>query len=185
MWTETYHRFQHRQAFDAACVSAGWSKGPDGEWSLPRGIVISIIGPLIGQPSVAEDGTPIPGDVIDARYHVNLALDDIEMPASFASARVLVATPRRTFGLPAPSVPPLPVPPVIDAWKAKYVLEERGLLSDAESAVMSAPTLVKHAWSGATTWSRDSEFLNPLAGVIGLNSAQVDDLFREADGIRT
>jgi hypothetical protein len=45
--------------------------------------------------------------------------------------------------------------------------------------------MVAIAWTGATEWRRDSDFLTALAEAVTLSPAEVDDLFREADAIRT
>jgi hypothetical protein len=44
---------------------------------------------------------------------------------------------------------------------------------------------VADAWNGAAEWHRDSAFLAHLAAGLGLSIAQVDDLFRAADAIRS
>ena len=39
----------------------------------PEGAVLQEIGPIVAPPSLDADGTPVPGDVLDPRYHVNAA----------------------------------------------------------------------------------------------------------------
>ena len=89
------------------------------------------------------------------------------------------ATPSRTFALPPP------LPPVVAAWKTKEVLAQRGLLDDVEAAVASAGGLVQRAWVGAAEWSRDSRFIGILAKALGQEANEVDEMFREADAIRS
>jgi hypothetical protein len=129
---------------------------------------------------------PIPGDVLDPRYHVNAAWHGIDPPEAFRAAAVAPATPNRCFALPAP--PPTvvsPVPAAIPAWKGKAALREAGLLDAVEAAVAAAGGRVQDAWSGASEWSRDSDFLLTLAQGLKLPSGQVDALFRSADAMQS
>ena len=54
-------------------MPAGWPRGPDGKPMPPEGAVLQEIGPIVAPPSLDADGTPVPGDVLDPRYHVNAA----------------------------------------------------------------------------------------------------------------
>jgi hypothetical protein len=186
MWIPTYHAFPSRAAFLAACDAAGWPRGPDGKPMPPDGAAVQEIGPIMAPPSVGADGSPVPGDVLDARDHVNAAWHGIDPPASFAACAVTPMTPSRSFSLP-PLPPPVeaPVPPVVASWKAKEVLAQRGLLDDVEAAVAAAGGLVQRAWAGAAEWSRGSRFVGELTGALGLEAADVDRMFREADAIRS
>jgi hypothetical protein len=74
---------------------------------------------------------------------------------------------------------------VVAAWKGKAVLAAHGLLATVEAAVAAAGGMVAIAWAGATEWHRDSDFLAGLAEAVGLTASEIDDLFREADAIRT
>ena len=76
------------------------------------------------------------------------------------------------------------MPTSVPAWKGKAVLREAGLLESVEAAVQAAGGRVRDAWDGAATWDRSSEFLGDLAAALGLSAGQVDQMFREADGIR-
>lgn len=184
MWTPTYHRFASRAAFLAACDAAGWPV--EGNAPVPpSGVVLDEVGPLLAPPQIVA-GVAEPGEVIDARFHVNAAWHGIAPPAAFAAAEVTPETPSRAFALPAPPEPPPPaVPPVVAAWKGKAVLDAHDLLATVEAAVAAAGGMVAIAWAGATEWHRDSDFLAQLATAAGLDAAEVDDLFREADAIRT
>jgi hypothetical protein len=151
----------------------------------PDGAAVQEIGPIMAPPTVAADGSPIPGDVLDARYHVNAAWHGIDPPASLAACAVAPGTPSRAFALPAasPSVEP-PVPAVIPAWKGKAALREAGLLDSVEAAVLAAGGRVADAWAGAAEWSRDSDFLLSLGAGLDLTKQQIDDMFRAADAMR-
>jgi hypothetical protein len=186
MWIPTYHAFPSRAAFLAACDAAGWTRGPDGRPMPPEGAAVQEIGPIMAPPSVGADGSPVPGDVLDARYHVNAAWHGIEPPASFAACAVAPGTPSRAFALPAPPPPvEASVPAVIPAWKGKAALREAGLLDAVEAAVAVAGGRVQDAWAGASDWNRDSDFLLSLATDLGLTMQQVDDMFRVAAAIRS
>ena len=186
MWIPSYHAFPSRAAFLAACDVAGWPHGPDGKPMPPERATLVEIGPIVAPPSTGPDGVPIPGDVLDARYHVNAAWHGIEPPASFAACAVAPGTPSRTFALPAPPSPvEPPVPAVIPAWKGKAALREAGLLGTVEAAVKEAGGRVRDAWDGASEWSRDSEFLSDLAVTLGLTDMEIDRMFLVAAGIRS
>jgi hypothetical protein len=186
MWHATYHIFASRLALLAACDSAGWPHGPDQRPLLPEGVVLDEVGPILSRPTVGEDGAPVPGEVLDARYHVNAAWHGIEPPAAFQTVAVTPATPQRTFGLPLTSPPPTPVvPAVIPAWKGKAALREAGLLEGVEQAVQAAGGRILDAWIGAAEWRRDSDFLGSLATNLGLSEAVVSDMFRSADAIQS
>lgn len=87
---------------------------------------------------------------------------------------------------PAPYTPPAPVTTkTVTAVQAFTALDQAGKLA-ALLDYLSAPTtppLVKAVVMGATEWRRDSLMLMTVAIVLGLSSAQVDDLFRTASEI--
>lgn len=185
MWISTYHRFLNRAAFLAACQDAGWTclLGQDPE--LPHGVAMDIVGPVHGPSRVGADGMPIVGEVIDPRYHVNLAWHAQEMHAVFEASLIAPATPSRTFGLPLAHPSVLAVPASIPAWKGKAALREAGLFDAVEAAVAAAGGRVQDAWAGAPEWSRDSEFLHSLASGLGLTPGQIDQMFRNADSMQS
>lgn len=85
---------------------------------------------------------------------------------------------------PTPYTPtPAPtVPQSVTAVQGFTALDRIGKLA-ALLDYLSAPTtppLVKAVVMGATEWRRDSLMLMTVAIVLGLSSAQVDDLFRTA-----
>ncbi len=185
MWITTYHRFTNRAAFLAACQSAGWTFAPGHDPYLPQGVAASIVGPIAAPAQVGSDGMPTAGEVIDPRYHVNLAWHAQEMDPAFQVSQIAPATPSRSFGLAlAPPTAPA-VPASIPAWKGKAALREAGLLETVEAAVSGAGGRVQDAWAGASEWSRNSDFLYSLAAGLGLNAQQIDGLFRAADAIQS
>lgn len=143
------------------------------------------IGPIVAPPSLGADGTPVPGDVLDPRYHVNAAWPDIEPSAAFRQAEMTPRTPNRRFAIPTPP-PPVepPVPSVIPAWNGKAALLETGLLGTIEAAVQASGDRVRDAWEGASEWERTSEFLTVMAAALGLAVGQIDKLLRDADAIQ-
>jgi hypothetical protein len=185
MWTTTYHRFPSRAAFLATCAQAGWECLRRHEPSLPHGVAMDIIGPLIGSARIGEDGMLIAGEVIDPRYHLNLAWYGREPDPTFQASWVAPATPSRVWDITAPPVAHPPVPPVIPAWKGRAALREPGLREAVEAAVTAARGPVQDARSGALEWDRSSDFLQALAAVVGLDGPQVDQMFRDAAAIQS
>lgn len=184
MWITTYHRFTNRAAFLAACEAAGWAVQA-GEPQPPANVALDIVGALVAPPTVGEGGAPIPGEVIDPRFHANVAWHARPMAPEFTASQVTPETPSRAYGLPPPAAAAPAVPAMVPAWKARAVLRDAGLLGAVEAAVTQAGGLVADAWAGATEWRRDSAFLTGLADTLNLSATQVDQLFRDADAIRS
>ncbi len=186
MWIPTYHRFVSRAAFLAACDAAGWPRDPQAATrpAPPVGVVLDEIGPLVVRATVGEGGAPVPGEVLDGRYHVNAAWQGVAMPPDFADAEITPATPQRTMGLPAPPPPPPPaVPAVIPGWKGKAWLHGAGKLAAAETAAQAAGGIPLLAWQHAAEWHRDSQLMAALAQGLSLTAAQIDAAFIAADAI--
>lgn len=185
MWITTCHRFTDRAEFVSACLAAGWTCPPGQDPEPPLGVALDILGPVVAPAQVGEGGVPIPGEVIDPRYHVNIAWHGRDSDPAFQASLVVPATPSREWDVTLPSAPPPPVPPVIPAWKGKAALREAGLLTAVEMAVASAGDRVQDAWAGASEWDRSSEFLQALAAVLGLDNLQVDQMFSDAAAIQS
>lgn len=181
----SFYRFDDRAAFLAACDAADWREGPEGERLCPAGVTVAEVGAIFSSPSVGANGRPIPGALLDARWHVNVLWDGVEPPAEFAAAAVTPEAPTRTFATPPPPVPAeAPVPQVVPAWKGKAVLSQMGLLPAAEAAAAAASGVLAIAWANAAEWGRDSEMLAGMAGVLNLSPAQVDEMFRAAGAMK-
>jgi hypothetical protein len=185
MWITTCHRFTNRAEFLAACQTARWICPPGQNPEPPQGVAVDIVGPIVAPAKVGEGGVPIAGDVIDPRYHVNLAWHGRELDPAFQVSLVVPATPSRGWDITAVPEPRPPVPPVIPAWKGKAALREAGLLDAVEAAVLAVGGRVADAWAGASEWSRDSDFLVSLAAGLGLTEQQVDGMFRSAGAIQS
>ncbi len=187
MWRETYHRFASRAAFLAVCDAACWARDPLAS-SMPvppTGVAVDEIGPLVAAPTLATDGAPVPGDVLDARHHVNLAWSTGEVAEAFDASRIAPATPSRTFGIaPPPSPPPPQVPAVIPAWKGKAWLHGAGKLAAADAAAEAVGGVPLLAWRGAAEWHRTSTLMATLAQGLGLTAEQIDAAFVAADAIK-
>lgn len=139
MWTTTYLRFASRAAFLGVCEQAGWPQTPGQEPGLPQGVVLDVIGPLVTPASVGPGGVPMPSEMLEARYHFNLAWHAREMDRAFATSQVLPDAPSRGWDLaPFPAPGPPPVPASVPAWNGKAALREAGLLAGVETAVKVA-----------------------------------------------
>lgn len=84
--------------------------------------------------------------------------------------------------LPPPDPPamPVPVPEVISRFQAKAALSQMALLDDAEALVLSEGALATLAWADINEFRRDSPLVNSIAPSLGLDSEELDDLFRLA-----
>ena len=83
---------------------------------------------------------------------------------------------------PAPG--PEPVPEVISRFQARAALELWELLDDAEALVLAQGGLAAMAWQDISEFRRDSPLVNEIAPQLGLDDAELDDLFRLAATIR-
>jgi hypothetical protein len=184
MWITTCHRFTSRAEFLAACLAAGWTC-PPGQDPTPPGVALDILGPIVAPAQVVDGGGLISGEVLDPRYHVNLAWHGRAPDLAFTASLIKPATPSRGWDVTTPPPSQPPVPPVIPAWKARVALREAGLLGAVEATVAAAGGRVQDAWVGASEWSRDSAFLLTLAADLGLTDMDIDRLFLVAAGIRS
>ena len=83
-----------------------------------------------------------------------------------------------------PEPEPVPVPEVISRFQARAALSQMGLLDDAEALVLSQGALATMAWEDINEFRRDSPLVNEIAPQLGLDDAELDDLFRLAATIR-
>lgn len=185
MWIETYHRFVDEAAFLAACQTAGWTCPPGQNPELLQGVAVDILGPIVAPAQVGAGGAPIAGDVIDPRYHVNLACHGRDPNSAFQASLVIPASPARRWDVTAVAEPQPPVPSVIPAWQGKAALREAGLLDAVEASVAAAGGRVQDAWTGASEWSRNSDFLLSLTPSLRLTNHDVDRLFLLASEIKS
>lgn len=88
--------------------------------------------------------------------------------------------------LPPPDPPetPLAVPEVISRFQAKAALSQMALLDDAEALVLAEGGLSAMAWVDIDDFRRDSPLVNEIAPQLGLDSEELDDLFRLAITIK-
>lgn len=102
MWITTCHRFTNRAEVLAACQTAGWTGPPGPDPEPPLGVVLDILWPIVSQAQVAVGGTPMPGEVLDPRYHVNLAWHGREPEVAFEASLVVPATQSRGWDVALP-----------------------------------------------------------------------------------
>lgn len=80
--------------------------------------------------------------------------------------------------------PPPPVPDAVSAFQARSALRRAGLLGQVEAAIeASTDPDAKLAWEYATQFVRNGGLINSIGTGLGLTDAQIDDLFRLAEGI--
>jgi hypothetical protein len=86
-----------------------------------------------------------------------------------------------------PALPPAPVPEAVTARQARLALLGVGKLAMVEGALAAIPGVQGEAarieWEYASEVQRHSPLINALAPMLGLTAAQVDDLFRAAEGL--
>ena len=97
-----------------------------------------IVGPIVAPAQVGAGGAPIAGEIVDPRYHVNLAWHSREPDPAFQASQVAPSTPSRRWDVPAAPASQRPVPALIPAWKGKAALREAGLLDAVEASVAKA-----------------------------------------------
>lgn len=86
-----------------------------------------------------------------------------------------------------PPPPPEPIPTTITPRQARLALLQAGLLDQVDTAINSLESPAKETaqieWEYATSIDRDSQWINQLGGALGLNTEQLDDLFKTASTI--
>ena len=87
--------------------------------------------------------------------------------------------------LPPDPPPPPPIPTSVTMRQARLALLQLGLLDDVEAAIASIPDEVQRRaaqieWEYASTVERDSQWVQNLAGALGLSGEQLDQLFHLA-----
>ncbi len=75
---------------------------------------------------------------------------------------------------------PDPVPGAVTPVQIVRALREQGLKSTFDTAMSGASADIQEDWRLATVIRRDDSMLPTFQGALGLNDAQVDDLFRLA-----
>lgn len=81
--------------------------------------------------------------------------------------------------------PPPYVPPEIQNWQARVILERSGLFDKVDTAVKKSNNReMLHAWEYAPNVARRSNFVLAMAAALGLDDATLDNLFIEGAKIR-
>ena len=76
------------------------------------------------------------------------------------------------------------VPQEVSRFQARAALLMAGHLPAVEAAIAQADPLSQLAWADAQVFRRDSPTIAALAGLIGMNEAQIDALFIQAAQIQ-
>lgn len=79
-----------------------------------------------------------------------------------------------------PPPQPDPVPPSISAAQAKIQLRRSDLREKVEAAIAKADDDVKDWYALAGTWERNNAYVAAIGELVDLDSAAIDDLFRQA-----
>lgn len=78
------------------------------------------------------------------------------------------------------------VPEKVSRFQARAALLDSNLLDSVTSIMQSpqTPAIVKLAWEDAQEFRRDSPTVMMLGNLLGLNDAQLDELFIKAESIK-
>jgi hypothetical protein len=122
-----------------------------------------------------EDWPHVLGDTPDhhaARVAEILSSDPAAVLQALCDGRALPAPPPR-------------IPRELPNWRLKAVLSRLGLLDSANAAFAALPEpqrdLALLAWNGDARCARHSQSVAFIASAIGLDSAAVDQIFRDAE----
>lgn len=76
------------------------------------------------------------------------------------------------------------VPSQVPMWAVRTVLENAGLISQAQSLITASDNIaLKNIWEYGNFAERKSPAINSLAKSLGLKSEQVDQMFRDAGNL--
>lgn len=84
-----------------------------------------------------------------------------------------------------PSLNPTPIPQSVTMRQARLALLNAGLLDNVDAAIASISDPVQRQeaqieWEYSNEVERQSQWVNNLAGALGLTQQQLDDLFAQA-----
>jgi hypothetical protein len=97
-WTNTYHKFQSREDFLAACDLSGFHRDDDGHLILPDTVSFDIVGTLYRENTgpVDDGGFPLNPPEKIVGFHVNAAWA-MDIPDPFKDAQISVSKPQRVW----------------------------------------------------------------------------------------
>lgn len=75
------------------------------------------------------------------------------------------------------------VPASVSMTQARLALLQRNLLDSVEAAMASQPRAVRIEWEFRPNVDRASPLVAGMQAILGLNNAEVDDLFRLAEAL--
>lgn len=83
------------------------------------------------------------------------------------------------------TLPEIEVPQVITIGQGKEALYNAGLFDDVQIAIDTIEDedtkwRIQNAWNNRPTWERQSPFVLMMAGILGLDAEQTDQLFIDA-----
>lgn len=82
--------------------------------------------------------------------------------------------------------PPPPVPSPLPAWRIRAILRRRGLLDTVEAMIAQLPEpprIVVEEQMKSSSFERNHPIIEQFGAALGLSSADLDDIFREADAL--
>lgn len=83
-----------------------------------------------------------------------------------------------------PDKPYIPIPQHVPMWAVRTVLQSDNLFDQADALVKaSTDNALKNVWEYGNFADRNSNAVNSLATAIGLTSAQVDQMFIDANNL--
>lgn len=95
-------------------------------------------------------------------------------------------TPTRDGAWAESDADPIPVPSPLPAWRIRTVLRRRGLLETVEAMIAQLsepPRIVVEEQMKSSSFERNHPIIEQFGAALGLTSAQLDDIFREADAL--
>ena len=106
------------------------------------GATLLEIGPIVAPPTIGADGTPVPGDVLDPRYHVRATLVIAKLDRLARNARFLLSIVEGTGDggvvfCDLPTVPAGPVGKLLITQMAAVAELEAGLIGQRTRAALA------------------------------------------------
>lgn len=132
--------------------------------------------------SIDINGCNMPSDAVEitSEYHAALL-------AGQSSGKVILADEHGYPVLGIRPILPAQAPCSVTMRQARLALHAAGLLQDAENAINELPepeqTGARIEWGYASNVERSSQFVAMLGAAIGLDDAQMDELFLSASSL--
>jgi hypothetical protein len=178
-----YYRFMSKAAWYDFAKQQGWQKSPEGD-VMVEGATVDVIGPAMSAASIV-DGELVPSETKDPRFHINI-LWERDPPEEISDYEISPETPTRVWSLPAP-VPATPtaVPQEVEAWAGLVVLRRHNMLLSVETAIKQIGGEAEIIFNRSSRWGRDSALMKSLSEQMGVSDELIDQMFREAEALRS